>query len=169
MNERFQTRLAVIIAAGAVLLASLALAQPPRRGDGEGRPHMRDRFDQRLIEFLDLTEDQQEAWRAAHQEHRDAVSGVMTQLRDNREALEQAIEAEDALRVGELTLEGRRLHEQVRASAEALRGELEGVLDAEQRERWEAFREARGHGHGPGFGRRGHRGPRGAHGAGGDA
>ena len=161
MRDRARSTLVTVFAAGAMLIGALAFAQPPR-GDGGRRLHMKDRSDHRLVEFLELTEDQQEAWRAAHQAHREAISSEIEQVRENRDALEEAIEAEDALRVGELTLEGRRLREQMRESGEALREQLEGILDAGQRERWEAFQAAREHG--PRFGRRDHRNRRGPRG-----
>jgi DNA-binding MarR family transcriptional regulator len=151
---------------GSMLLSSMAFAQPPRRAEGEPRQQLRQRNDDRLVEFLGLTEAQQESWRAAHEAHRESISGVLEQLRDNRTALEEAIEAEDALRVGELTLEGRRLHQEMNASLEGLQAQLAGILDEEQAERWEAFKAAREDG--PGFGRRGPRGHRrGPHGPGG--
>lgn len=157
-------------AIGALLIGTLtagspAFAQPPGRGDGELRHRGGERFDARLIEFLELTEEQQAEWTAIHEANREALGALMEQVRENRTALDAAIEAEEPLTIGELTLEGRRLREQMQAAQEDLRAQLSAILDTDQLERWEAFRAAREER--PGFGRRGPRGPR--RGPGGDA
>ena len=161
INWTRKTRqLAISTVAGSMLLATLASAQPHRGGMGEHRERM-NRGHERLVELLDLTESQQAAWEQARQAQREDARAVMDQLRANRLDLEQAIEAEDALRVGELTLEGRNLRAQAKAGAEAHQEDLGAILDDAQRERWEGFRAAareRGPRH---HGRGGPRGPRG--------
>lgn len=118
----------------------------------------------RLIEFLELTEAQQEEWKAAHEAHRESAEPIMDQVRDNRTELHEAIESDNPnpTEIGELTLAGRDLRRELEASQEELRQALESVLTPEQLEKWEAF-EAAGGGRRRHFGGRGRsfRGPRG--------
>ncbi|HVS14733.1 MAG TPA: periplasmic heavy metal sensor [Thermoanaerobaculia bacterium] len=154
---------------GLLALGAVAIAQPPFGGAGErSRSGLEARRGpggpggERLFAFLDLSEQQQTEWKAAHEAQRDATEPLREAMRANHQALREAVEAEDALRIGELTLEGKRLREEMHAGFEALQAELASILDAEQREKWEAFQAARGDG--LRFERRGPRGPHGSHG-----
>jgi Spy/CpxP family protein refolding chaperone len=144
---------------GVMALGSVAIAQPRFDGPGERREARIERRGpggERLFEFLGLSEAQQSKWRAAHEAHRDATQPLREAARANREALRDAVDAEDALRIGELTIEGKSLRDEMRASFESLQGDLAAILDPEQLEKWEAFQAARAEG--PRFERRGRRG-----------
>ncbi len=141
------------LAAGLILTALFATtlaAQPPRRGDqqrSEGRGFGR------LVEFLELTEDQQAQWQQIHEDHRAATMDLRDQMQANREALRAELETEspDPTTVGQLTLDGRDLARTVKQSREDLNDQLSGTLTEDQRIRWEAFKEARPErGRGPG-------------------
>lgn len=153
--------LILLFAGGAVL------AQPPGLGGGPGSddaalrggPGGRhgERGLERLFEFLDLDEGQQAAWKVVLEESKSSIEPVFEQMKDNRKALHDAVEAgTDATLIGELTLAGKALREQLKAHHEGVEAELLAILDSEQREKYEAFQAAR-----PEHGRRGPRGHRG--------
>jgi hypothetical protein len=104
---------------------------------------------------LELTEDQREAWRAAHEAHRLAVEPILEEVRENREALRAAIDTKDALAIGNAVLAGEVLRDDLKATYENLEAELIAVLDADQVAKYEAFKAARGGGRGR-LGRPGH-------------
>ena len=154
--------------------ASAGFAQPPsehqdrRFGGAAGPGH--DRGGGRLVEFLELSEAQEEEWKAVHEAHRDATALLRDDVRANREATHAAIESDspDPTEVGALVLAGYDLREQIKASAEALQEELKAILTPDQLDRYEAFQAANGpRRRGPRGDRgRGSRGPRrGRHGA----
>ena len=148
-EKRLNLRVLTAISAG-LLVAGLVWAQPP--GGGRGRhfapgdgPGPRGSGG-RLAEFLELTEEQQEQWHAAHEEHAEASRGLHEQLRDNRVTFEETLSepGPDPTTVGELFLAGRDLQAQLGESREQLEQTLKSFLTAEQIERWEAFEAARG-------------------------
>ncbi len=144
-----------------LLVVTAAWAQPGTRGPRpEGERGQRDRGGDRMariVEFLDLTAEQQGLWKAAHEEHRASIEPLFEQMKVNQEALQSALDTDqpDALEVGEMVIAGKGLREQIEMSKEALDSALQSILDAEQLTKWEAFQEARG---GRDRGPRGHEG-----------
>lgn len=143
----------LVLAIAALIAGSAAFAQPHFRGGPD-----RDARGDRLVEFLGLTDEQHEQWRAIHAAFRAESQSLFEQMRENRQAQEAAIEARDATLIGELVLAGHDLREQTHSRRDAMQSQLLQILDAEQRERFEAFQAARGerrfgakrrHGRGP--------------------
>jgi Spy/CpxP family protein refolding chaperone len=112
-----------------------------------------------LADYLGLTEQQKAAWRALHEERREAMKPVAEEGRALRKRLREAVEAPspDPTAVGEATLALEAHRRTVRAQHEAFRAKLEGLLDPAQKEKLKAFEAAR---RTLGAGRDGRRGPR---------
>ena len=112
-----------------------------------------------LAEYLDLTEQQKTAWRALHEERREAMKPVVEEGRTLRERLREAVQAAspDPTAVGDATLALEAHRQKTRAQREAFQARLEGLLDAAQKEKLKAFEAAR---RTLGAGRDGRRGPR---------
>ncbi len=149
--NRFSTALAALMAA--VLLS----AGPAAAQGGERRGQNADSAERqmgRMARVLQLTDDQQEEWRTVHEQHGATIRGLMTEVRDLRQRLDEEAEsaAPDATTVGQLELDRRAVGKRLAAAREALSEDLEALLDHDQRIRWETMRES-------GPGRRG--GPRG--------
>lgn len=132
-NLPFGTAAALLLAA---LAAAPVTAQLPRRGPGPGGHHD-------LARVLELTEQQQEQWQAAHEAHRAAVEPMIEQLRANHDAVEAAIETGDATAVGEAVLAGRALRAQLEAERDGLEEVVLEILDDEQEAKYTEFRERR--------------------------
>lgn len=153
-----------------VLGVAQAQAQPPQ-GTGPGGPgggamgpgHNRQ---QSIARALGLTDQQQEKVHQILDEQRPQKEALQEKLQANRDALRQLLESgsADATAVGELVLEGRKLHDQGRAMRDAEKKKIRALLTPEQQTKFdliEALREE----HGPG-GWRGHGGPFGGPGPG---
>ncbi|NNL64786.1 MAG: Spy/CpxP family protein refolding chaperone [Myxococcales bacterium] len=108
---------------------------------------------ERVAAFLELTDQQQEEWKALHEQR----SGDAAAQREEMRALHERIrglaasENPDAAAVGELVIEAHRKMSAHRAEAEAVHAEVLSILTPEQRERFEAMQSLRGD--------RDHRGP----------
>lgn len=154
MNPRALKRMAWIAALSLAITAPIA-AQPGFRGHGGpgGRgmhgPHGGNRA---LAEYLQLTDEQKDAWKTAYEAHRTAVEPIFEQLRTNRETFQSAVEAQDATAIGNAFLAGEALRQQLQTEQQNLEAQLKAVLTADQLDKYEAFQAARG-------GRGGHRGP----------
>jgi Spy/CpxP family protein refolding chaperone len=177
-------RLGSIVPLAAALLLGAATAQaqapqqaawPPGPGDERSRAHGPQGA---LTRTLELSEAQQEKLREIMDEQRPQLEALHEKISANRDALHQMLESgsADANAVGELVLEGRRLHEQSRALREAGQKAIRGVLTPEQQKKFDtmqAQRRERGPGRspegwpgdrppfGPGPGARGPRPPQG--------
>ena len=99
-----------------------------------------------LAEYLGLTEQQKTAWRALHEERREAMKPIAEEGSALRKKLREAVEASspDPTAVGEATLALEAHHKKVQAEREAFRQKLEAVLDPAQKEKLKAFEAARG-------------------------
>jgi Spy/CpxP family protein refolding chaperone len=134
-------------AALALVLGAVAgSAQPPppgERGPGRGRPDA-------MTRFLALSEQQQEQVRKAMDEQRPEHEAMREKLEKNRDLLQQALESAnpDPVAVGELAIEGHRLHEQQRTLREAQEKALRDLLTAEQRVKFDAMKALREEGPG---------------------
>jgi Spy/CpxP family protein refolding chaperone len=146
------------LGATAVLSASAATAQQPF-GPGEGGHGPGGLRGPARI--LDLTEEQQAAARAIFEQGRPRMEALHEQMRENREALRDALESDppDPFVVGELVIEGHSLQEQGRAVREESKEAFARILNAEQKSKLETLEAARAL-TAP-KGRRGMRGPHG--------
>jgi len=131
--------------------------QAPERRDGFGRP-------ERMSRALDLDEAQQEKVREIREEQRPQREALHEKMSANREALHQLLESgtADANAVGELVLEGRKLHEEGQALFEAEQKKVRAILNPDQQKKFDAMQQRmKEHRRGPeGFGMPGERGPR---------
>ncbi len=120
---------------------------PPGRHEGMARD-------------LGLSESQQAQLREIMEEQRAQREAVYDKLSANRDALQQLLESgsADASAVGELVLQGRKLHEESRALREAEQKAIRSILTPEQRKRFDQVLEQR-RDRGPGRGRQGFEGP----------
>jgi Spy/CpxP family protein refolding chaperone len=98
-----------------------------------------------LAEYLGLTEQQKTAWRALHEERREAMKPFAEEGRALRKKLREAVEAPspDPTAVGEATLALEAHHKRMQGEREAFRQKLEAVLDPAQKEKLKAFEAAR--------------------------
>jgi Spy/CpxP family protein refolding chaperone len=118
----------------------------------------------RVSRALDLNEAQQEKVREIREEQRPQREALHEKMSANREALHQLLESgtADANAVGELVLEGRKLHEEGRALFEAEQKRVRAILNPDQQKKFDAMQERmKEHRRGPeGFGMPRERGPR---------
>jgi Spy/CpxP family protein refolding chaperone len=118
----------------------------------------------RMSRALDLNEAQQEKVRGIREEQRPQREALHEKMSANREALHQLLESgtADANAVGELVLEGRKLHEEGRALFEAEQKRVRAILNPDQQKKFDAMQERmKEHRRGPeGFGMPRERGPR---------
>jgi Spy/CpxP family protein refolding chaperone len=156
----------VVPLAVALLGASAAQAQPPQglggpglglHGPGPQGPGLHGMgrqgpgFDERrahgphaaLTRMLGLSEEQQETLRGILDEQRPQLEALHEKLSANRDALHQMLEggSADAAAVGELVLEGRRLHEEGRTLRESQHKAIRGLLTPEQQKKFDAVKE----------------------------
>jgi Spy/CpxP family protein refolding chaperone len=118
----------------------------------------------RMSRALDLNEAQQEKIREIREEQRPQREALHEKMSANREALHQLLESgtADANAVGELVLEGRKLHEEGKALFEAEQKKVRAILNPDQQKKFDAMQERmKEHRRGPeGFGMPRERGPR---------
>lgn len=128
---------------GAALCAVPAAAQqrrqghPERSGRGEG-----------AIQYLGLDEQQQEQWRALHAQHREDMKPLQEEGRILRRRVQESLEADEPeILVGEAAKAVYAHKKSVEAARQAFEAQLSSVLTAEQQEKFEALKAARGSGH----------------------
>jgi Spy/CpxP family protein refolding chaperone len=150
---------------GAALGAATATAQPPGQGPPEGRRGQRL---EKVFEYLGLSAEQQEQWRALREQHWKEMKPYREEGRALHQRVQESLEADEPeILVGEAVKAVYEHRQKMKAAREAFQGQLESVLNAEQKEKFEAFKAARGmRGKGRGGRGRGRRGPYGG-GAGG--
>ena len=145
--------IALVALALLTLLPLAALAEPGwgRRGGGPGGPGGPGRHLFPPPGYLDLTEEQIEAAQAIRETVRDRMEGVREEVRALREQLRAALDSEtpDATEVGQLAIALDAHRQAVRAVFEAAEADFAALLTAEQLEKWENFKELRGHRRGP--------------------
>ena len=123
---------------GAALCAAPAATQERRQGpEGRGRSGG-------VQEYLGLSEQQQEQWRALERRHREDMKPLREEGRVLRQKLRESLEAnEPELLVGEAAKAAYAHEEKVEASRKAFEARLASVLTPEQQEKFEAFKAAR--------------------------
>jgi len=127
---------------GAALGAVPVTAQPAGQGRPEGRRGQRGGA---LFEYLGLSPEQQEQWRALHEQHREEMKPYREEGRALHQRVRESLETDepDAV-VGEAVKAVYDHRQRMKAARETFRGQLESVLNAEQKEKLEAFEAARG-------------------------
>ena len=151
-----------IVAAAFVLAASAAFGQPggswpsPGAGPdmgapgpgapGPGSPHDRG---EGMTRELGLSQAQQDKVREILDEQRPQRDQLHEKMSANRDALHDLLESgsADAAAVGELVLEGRRLHEESRVLRDAEQKAIRAILTPEQQKKFDRFQN---HRRGPG-------------------
>ena len=153
--------------------APLALAQPPGApGDGPRGMHGRHDRGGDLVDFLGLTDEQEEQWKAAHKAHFEGLRPTFEKIRDLRDQMKAELESEapDATTVGGFMIQIHQLDADLEAGRDELEAAVREILTDEQETKLEAFKAAnpgrRGFGPGGDWGgpRRGHPGDGGADG-----
>lgn len=168
----------LILATGLVAMAGPGrgtCADCPMGGPGFGPPDgamtgaMADHRAERLTDALDLTADQQAAWKTQREELRTTVQPLMEQSQELRKQLRDSLDAgtTDAQAVGDLVLSTHAIGQQIREAHDAAQAAFRALLTTEQQATFDKLQERRSemgdrHGHGPGQGHRGHRGPGGS-------
>src|SRR5258708_34127684 len=139
----------------ALFIAALApalVAQPRRPTDRPDAPPPPN--GDALVSYLNLTAEQKLTWTAARQTFETTVAPLHDQIESTQDQLRQLMDAKstDAAAIGTLMIAIRDAHDQIKAQHDALDAKLEGVLTADQKTRFAAFRAARaalGPGHPP--------------------
>jgi Spy/CpxP family protein refolding chaperone len=126
------------------LAASVAHAQPsprPEGGDDPGPQALEPQRPQGIAGELGLSETQREKVREILDDQRSQREALFEKMSANREALRQLLESgsADANAVGELVLEGRKLHEESRALREAEQKAIRSILNAEQQKKFDSL------------------------------
>jgi Spy/CpxP family protein refolding chaperone len=133
------------------------VAQPAGEGPRGGRHRAR-----AVVEYLELTQQQQDSWKALREQHRDETKALREEGRAVRQRLQESLERDepDAV-VGEAAKAAHAHRQMMKQARETFEGQLKSVLSPEQQEKYEAFKAARK------TGRQGHgtRGPRRGRGA----
>jgi Spy/CpxP family protein refolding chaperone len=148
----------------AVAGAGVAAAAVDEGGQAPQARQWQGRRGERLAEYLGLTPQQQEQWKALHQQQRERIKPLLEEGRTLRQKLHAALEAQqpDARAVGEATIALHAHRQKLRAQRESFEQQLSGILDPQQKQKLEAFQAARRTmGRGPGgrgFGRPGRAG-----------
>ncbi len=142
-----QRKTLTLIAAALLALLPLAvIAEPPgdrQRGPGRGHGPGRGMFPP--PGYLDLTDEQIEAAQAV----RESVRAEMEAGREEQRALHEQLEATldgdnpDAATVGQMVIELRTMRRQKRVILEDAESRFAALLNAEQLEKWENFKELR--------------------------
>jgi Spy/CpxP family protein refolding chaperone len=137
---------------GAALGTLPAVAQPAGEGRGGG-PHRA----RAIVEYLDLTQEQQNSWKALREEQREEMKALREEGRGLRQRLQEALQADEPdAAVGEAAKAAHAHRQLMKQAREAFEGRLKSVLTPEQREKFDAFEAARAMGR-KGRGARGNR------------
>jgi Spy/CpxP family protein refolding chaperone len=153
------------VAAVALLSTGLLLAQAPGpRGErGQGKQGPRGNHMERMATILDLNESQKTQIQGFLQQAREESKPVREQMKQNREALREAVQTNNTARIQTLSEESGRLMAQVTAAHSTAMARSYAVLSPEQREKAEKLFANFGQGQfGPGMGGKGRGAGRGA-------
>jgi Spy/CpxP family protein refolding chaperone len=135
------------VAAVALLSTGLLLAQAPsqrgERGQGPRGNHM-----ERMATILDLNEAQKTQIQGFLQQARQETAPVREQLKQNRQAIKEAVETNNTARIQTLSEESGRLSAQLKAAHANAMARSYAVLSPEQREKAQKLFSQFGQGHG---------------------
>jgi protein CpxP len=123
----------------AAIAAGLAIAQPAVPARGAGRQAAR----HRMMKALDLTDAQKQQARLIFQQARETAQPVAKQLKDNREALQAAIKANNAAQIQTLSAQSGALQGQLAAVRSQAMAKFYANLTPEQQARAEEIRSRR--------------------------
>jgi len=170
-------KMTTILFCAVLLITASAVAQPtgdgsPNRFRGPGGDGESGKFGGmgmgRMIDFLDLTDDQVAAWESIQAETRGVLKEFMTEMRSIREEIHAVLNggSPDATALGNLMIASHELGQQARAAREAASDDFAELLTGEQPEKFDLLSEFKntcrgsggGFGGGQGFGRHGGRG-----------
>lgn len=143
---RHTSRARSLVAAALGLAAASAMAQPAGPGpDGARAEPLAQRRQGSLARELGLSAAQQEKLREIMDAQRPRREELFQKIANNREALHRLLESgsADASAVGELVLEGRRLHEQSRALRELEQKAIREALTPEQQQKFDTMQQRR--------------------------
>ena len=139
-----------VFALASILLVESAFGQFPGFGEGGGRgrgpggKRMKGRQGGKMVEFLGMTEAQQADAKKIRQAARDQSQPIRKQLRANRKALGEAIQAGKTAQIDTLADQRGQLQGQLIAIGAKRRMELfRNVLTPEQQQKWASFQERR--------------------------
>ena len=142
-----------------ILIATAAFAQALGPGGPGGRPPGQGHGGSNILfEFLQLNDEQIEAWQGLVEAQHEAMQPLREEQRALNEQLRDAIESDvpDALTIGNLMIAIHDIRDEQKAARETLEASLTALLTGDQIVRYEAFKAAqallgRGGGdHGPG-------------------
>jgi Spy/CpxP family protein refolding chaperone len=141
MNGR--SVLGLVVAAG--VLSGVALANADGKGGRRG-----DRGFFALAEYVGLTPEQREQWKALREEHRKEAAPLRAEGKELHEKLRAALAAEkgDELAVGKAMLALKDHREKMKASRDGFQTRLRAQLTPEQAQKLDAFEAARSFGRG---------------------
>ena len=126
-----------IIILGATLVALPAIAEERRHREGR-------RGGDGAIEYLGLTEEQQEQWRALHTQHREEIQPLLEEGRALQQRVRESLEADEPeVLVGEAVKAVHAHQEKMKAAQATFEAQLSTVLTPEQQEKFEALKAAR--------------------------
>jgi Spy/CpxP family protein refolding chaperone len=132
--------LGVVLAAATVLSAGamVVFAEAPGASDVQGPRGGRQG---RLVQFLGLSEEQQTTWKTLHEQHKAEMEPLRQEGRDLHARLQAAVKADnpDPATVGSAFLALKAHREKAEAAQTAFHGRLAGVLNDEQKAKFEAF------------------------------
>jgi Spy/CpxP family protein refolding chaperone len=120
----------------AALAAGMAFAQPAVPARGAGRQMAR----HRMMKALDLTDAQKQQAKQIFQQAREAAQPVAKQLKDNRDALQTAIQANDTSQIQTLSAQQGALQGQLAAIRSGAMAKFYGTLTPEQRAKAQEIR-----------------------------
>ena len=144
---------------GLALGGAVVAAQPAGEGSREGRRGQRG---QAIVEYLGLTQAQQDSWKALREQHRDEIETLREEGRALRQKLRESLEADEPDATVGAAAKAAHVHRQlVNQARETFEGQLKSVLTPDQQEKYEAFKAARAmgrEGRGAPGGRGGHEG-----------
>jgi Spy/CpxP family protein refolding chaperone len=131
------------MAAAFLLGVGMAGAQPPT-GTGDRGPRGADR----PARYLELTDQQKEAFAQIREKQRPQIEALRQKMRENHEQLRQALESAnpEPVSVGEIAIEGHRLMGQMRALREDADKQLRALLTPEQQVKFDAMKALRSEG-----------------------
>ncbi len=126
---------------GAALGAVPAAAQPAGHGPRDGR---RGNRGQAVIEYLGLSAEQQQQWRALREQHREEMKPLLEEGRALRRRVRESLDAnEPEVLVGDAAKAAHAHRQRMQKEREAFEDQLKSLLDEEQKVKFEAFKAAR--------------------------
>jgi Spy/CpxP family protein refolding chaperone len=132
--------LGVILVATTILSAGamMVLAAAPEGSEVEGRHGA---GQGRLVEYLGLSEEQQAAWKSLREQHKTEMEPFRQEGRDLHARLRAAMKADnpDPATVGSAVLALKQHREKAEAARMAFHSRLAGVLNDEQKAKFEAL------------------------------